>query len=148
MFFFFRENNGCLLVYKKKKWLDCWFIWKYIGTPLIWSLMGQNKLAKLMDDCINEGFFTRKCMAVLPGSQKRGQIMKWPYCCITVVAIRRGFTVLHGLKAYGNNFSYIFLFLCLFVCLFLTEKVIAMSFPSSGKHKMYRNPISVSLLRM
>ena len=35
--------------------------------------MGQNKLAKLMDDRINEGFFTRKCMAVLPGSQKRGQ---------------------------------------------------------------------------
>ena len=27
---------------------------------------------------------------------------------------------------------------------FLTERVIAMSFPSSGKHKMYRNPISVS----
>ena len=107
---------------RKKKWLDCWFVWKYSGTPLIWSLMGQNKLAKLMDDCINEGFFTRKCIAVLPGSQKRGQIMKWPYCCITVVAIRRGFTVLHGLKAYGNNFSYIFLFLCLFVSFFLSYR--------------------------
>ena len=95
-YFFFWENNGYLLVYKKK-WLDCWFIWKYSGTPLIWSLMGQNKLAKLMDDRINEGFFTRKCIAVLPGSQKRGQITKWPYCCITAVAIRQGFTVLHGL---------------------------------------------------
>ena len=148
MFFFLEKIMDVCWFIRKKKWLDCWFIWKYSGTPLIWSLMGQNKLAKLMDDRINEGFFTRKCMAVLPGSQKRGQIMKWPYCCITVVAIRRGFTVLHGLKAYGNNFSYIFLFLCLFVCLFLTEKVIAMSFPSSGKHKMYRNPISVSLSRM
>lgn len=30
------------------------------------------------------------------------------------------------------------------VPLICTERVIAMSFPSSGKHKMYRNPISVS----
>ena len=48
-------------------------------------------------------------------------------------------------KHMAITFHIYFLFACLFVCLFLTEKVIAMSFPSSGKHKMYRNPISVSL---
>ena len=43
---------------------------------------------------------------------------------------------------------FIYISVSLFVYLFLTEKVIAMSFPSSGKQKMYRNPISVSLSRM
>ena len=42
----------------------------------MWSLMGEKKLAVLTGDRINEGFFTRKYMAVLPGGQKRGQITK------------------------------------------------------------------------
>jgi len=46
---------------------------QYSGTPLIRSQMGQENLAVLTGDRINEGFYTRKCMAVLPGGQK-----KWP----------------------------------------------------------------------
>ena len=96
VFFFFEKiMDVCWFISQKR--LDCWFIRKYSGTPLIWSLMGQKKIAVLTGDRIIEGFFTRKCMAVLPGGQKRGQITKWPYCCITAVAKRRGFTVLHGL---------------------------------------------------
>ena len=32
--------------------------------------MGQNNFAVSMGDRINKGFFTRKCMAVLPDGQK------------------------------------------------------------------------------
>ena len=58
----------------------------YSGTPLILSPIGQKKLAVLTGDRINKGFFTRKCMAVLPGSQKSGRNNE--------VTVRRGFTVL------------------------------------------------------
>lgn len=39
-----------------------------VGTPLIWSPMGQQNLAVLTGD-----LFYKKCMAVLPGGKK-----KWP----------------------------------------------------------------------
>jgi len=46
----------------------------YSGTPLI------HKWAVLMSDCINGGFFTRKCIAVLPyGPKKVAIIMRRPY---------------------------------------------------------------------
>ena len=45
----------------------------YSRTTLIRSSMGQENFAVLTGDHINDGFYTRKCMAVLPGGQK-----KWP----------------------------------------------------------------------
>ena len=54
--------------------------WRYSGTPLIRSPMGQKSLALLTSDGINEGFFTRKCVVVLPGGQKKvAVITRWPY---------------------------------------------------------------------
>ena len=41
----------------------------YRGTPLIRSPMGQKNLAVLTGDHINEGIFTRKCMAIWPSGQ-------------------------------------------------------------------------------
>ena len=37
----------------------------------MWSPMGPKNLAVLTGDHINEGFFTRKCMAILPCSLKK-----------------------------------------------------------------------------
>ena len=54
----------CWFISKKR--LDFLFIWKYSGTPLIWSLMGQKKLAVLTGDRINEGFFLQENV--------------WPFC--------------------------------------------------------------------
>ena len=57
-----------------KKLISCW---KYGGTPLKRSLMGQTNLAVLTGDRINKGFFARKCIQFkvdrLPGGQK-----EWP----------------------------------------------------------------------
>ena len=50
----------------------------YSGTLLTRSSMGQKRLGCFF-------FFTRKCMAVLPGGQKSGRNNE--------VAVRRGFTV-------------------------------------------------------
>ena len=46
----------------------------YSGTPLIGSPISEKNLAVLMGDRINNGFFTRKRKAILPGGQKT----KWP----------------------------------------------------------------------
>ena len=67
--------------------------------------MGQKKLAVLTGDSINEGFFfTRKCMAVLPGGQES--------CPNNEVAVRRGFTVFttvsfHLLSSYYFFFAWL-----------------------------------------
>ena len=55
------------------------------GTLLIRSSMGQKTLACLRSDFINEGFFTRKCMAILPDCQKKWLnnkvtvLRRWPW---------------------------------------------------------------------
>ena len=55
--------------------------------------MSQKNLAVLTGDRINEGFFfTRKCMAVLPGGQKKSGRNNQVTCY--QVAVRRGSTVL------------------------------------------------------
>ena len=61
--------------------VNVYSITSYSGTPLIRSPTGKKILAVLTGDCINEGFFTKKCMAVLLGGQNKE-------------AVRRGFTVL------------------------------------------------------
>ena len=48
-------------------------IFVYSESPLIRSPMGQKNMVVILDDHVNEGFLTRKCMPFLPGSQK-----KWP----------------------------------------------------------------------
>ena len=110
--------------------------------------MGQNKLAKLMDDRINEGFFYKKMYCRFARQPKKG-----PNNEVTILLYYRGgrkagFHCIAWTLSMAITNLFIYISVSLFVCLFLTEKVIAMSFPSSGKQKMYRNPISVSLSRM
>ena len=50
--------------------------------------MGQKHLTVLTGDRINEGIFTRKCIAGLPGSQNRVDVRN------NEVTVRRGYTVL------------------------------------------------------
>ena len=45
---------------------------KYSGTPLIRLPMGQNIWAYERVTLLTSVFFTRECMAVLPGGQKSG----------------------------------------------------------------------------